>query len=122
VARLLVIDDDVDLATLTTIRLKKAGHDVSAVHDGEAGLAAIRSQRPDLVGLDWMMPGLDGIEVALAVRSDATIAAIPLVMITAKSLATDLDRAKEVGIDTVLSKPYLPSELVARIQSLLDAP
>jgi DNA-binding response OmpR family regulator len=118
-ARLLVIDDDVDLATLTTIRLKKAGHDVSAAHDGTTGLAAIRSIRPELVVIDWMMPGMDGIEVAVAVRADETIAETPLVMITAKSLPADIDRALEVGINSVLSKPYLPADLLARIQSIL---
>jgi two-component system phosphate regulon response regulator PhoB len=120
-ARLLVIDDDVDLATLTTIRLKKAGHDVTAAHDGEAGLAAIRAGHPELVVLDWMMPGMDGIEVAIAVRADASIASTPLVMITAKSGAGDFDKALAAGIDSVLSKPYVPKELLARIDSILSA-
>ena len=120
-ARLLVIDDDIDLATLTVIRLKKAGHEVTAVHDGVAGLAAIRDLRPELVVLDWMMPGMDGIEVAVAVRADESIAETPLVMVTAKSAADDLDRAIEAGVDAVLSKPYLPADLVARIATILAA-
>ncbi len=118
-ARLLVIDDDVDLATLTSIRLTRAGHEVHSAHDGTAGLAAIRSIRPDLVVLDWMMPGMDGIEVAQAVRADASIAGTPLVMLTAKSGAADLDRAIEAGVDAIMSKPYVPAELMARIASIL---
>jgi DNA-binding response OmpR family regulator len=120
-ARLLVIDDDVDLATLTSIRLTKAGHEVHAAHDGTAGLAAIRAIRPELVVLDWMMPGLDGIEVAQAVRADESIAATPLVMLTAKSAASDLDRALDAGVNAVMTKPYVTAELAARIASLLAA-
>jgi two-component system phosphate regulon response regulator PhoB len=118
---LLVIDDDVDLATLTAIRLRRAGHEVRAVHDGTSGLAAIHDFHPELVVLDWMMPGMDGIEVCQAVRADAAIRAIPLVMVTAKTAAGDHDRAIEAGADAVLPKPYLPSELVSRIGSILGA-
>ncbi|CAN5117217.1 response regulator [soil metagenome] len=120
-ARLLVIDDDIDLATLTSIRLTKAGHEVQSAHDGTSGLAAIRSTRPELVVLDWMMPGMDGIEVAQAVRADAAIAETPLVMLTAKSGASDVDRALEAGVDVVMTKPYAPAELTARIASILAA-
>lgn len=120
-ARLLVIDDDVDLATLTSIRLRKAGHEVQQAHDGTEGLAAIRSAHPELVVLDWMMPGMDGIEVAEAVRADASISATPLVMLTAKSAAGDLDRALQAGVNAVLTKPYVPAELAARIASILAA-
>jgi DNA-binding response OmpR family regulator len=119
-ARLLVIDDDVDLAKLTSIRLTRAGHDVHEAHDGQSGLEAIRSYQPELVVIDWMMPGMDGIEVAKAVRADAAIREIPLVMLTAKSAASDVDRALEAGINAVMTKPYVPAELVGRISAILD--
>ena len=118
-ARLLVIDDDADLAKLTSIRLRRAGHEVETAIDGIAGLAAIRSMRPQLVVLDWMMPGLDGLEVCRAVRADAAISATPLVMVTAKTAAADLDRALDAGMDAVMTKPYLPAELIGKISRIL---
>ena len=120
-ARLLVIDDDLDLAKLTAIRLTRAGHEVSSAHDGESGLAAIRSSRPELVVIDWMMPGMDGIEVCEAVRADSSISETPLIMLTAKSSAEDYDRAYAAGINIVVSKPYTSSDLVGRINDLLVA-
>jgi DNA-binding response OmpR family regulator len=120
-ARLLVIDDDLDLAKLTAIRLTRAGHEVQSAHDGEAGLAAIRSSHPELVVIDWMMPGMDGIEVCEAVRADSTISGTPLIMLTAKSSAEDYDRAYAAGINIVVSKPYTSSDLVGRINDLLAA-
>ena len=120
-ARLLVIDDDVDLATLTSLRLRRVGHSVEAVHNGSAGLAAIRSTHPELVVLDWMMPGLDGIEVAEAVHADDSISSIPLVMLTARSGTSDIDRALEAGVTAVMTKPYVPAELTDRIARILAA-
>jgi len=120
-ARLLVIDDDLDLAKLTAIRLARAGHEVQSAHDGETGLAAIREFHPELVVLDWMMPGMDGIEVCTAVRADAEIAGTPLIMLTAKSAPADLDRAFEAGVNAVITKPYTSADLVGRVSSILAA-
>jgi DNA-binding response OmpR family regulator len=118
-AHVLVIDDDRDLAALASIRLKKAGHDVHSVYDGESGLARIRDTRPHIVILDWMMPGMDGIDVCQAVRADLTIAATPLVMLTAKATIADHQTALAAGVDAVVSKPYLTAELVDCIRSIL---
>ena len=120
-ARLLVIDDDLDLAKLTAIRLTKAGHEVTSAHDGETGLAAIRDQHPELVVLDWMMPGMDGIEVCTAVRADNEIATTPMIMLTAKSAPADIDRAFEAGVNAVMTKPYTSADLAARISTILEA-
>lgn len=118
-AAILVVEDDPDIAALVAHKLRTAGHDVDMVGDGTAGLAAIRAQRPALVVLDWMIPGLDGIEVCEAVRADADLAATRILMLTAKAQESDLERAFRAGADEYVQKPFSTRELVLRAQSIL---
>jgi DNA-binding response OmpR family regulator len=116
-ARILVAEDQTDIRDLIVMNLQQAGHDVVAAVDGRAALAAQSSQPCDLMVLDWMMPGTDGLDVgkALRARSDMT----PILMLTAKS--TELDRVLglELGADDYLTKPFSLAELLARIKALL---
>lgn len=118
-ARILVAEDDPDIAALVAHKLRAAGHEVQSVADGEAGLDAIRSGRPDLVVLDWMMPRLNGIEVCEAVRADDALAGTRILMLTAKAQEADLERAFAAGADDYIPKPFSTRELVVRVQALL---
>lgn len=118
-ARVLVVEDDPDIAALVAHKLRSAGHEVSVAVDGEAGLAAIRADRPALVVLDWMTPRMNGIEVCEAVRADAEVSATRILMLTAKAQEADLERAFTAGADEYMQKPFSTRELVLRAQSLL---
>lgn len=118
-AHVLVVEDDPDMVRLIVHRLEQAGYQVTAAADGLAGLAAARATRPDLVVLDWMMPGLTGVEVCAEIRADEAIATTRILMLSAKSQQADVDRAFACGIDEFLRKPFSLRELILGIDSLL---
>ncbi len=118
-ARILVVEDDIDIAALVAHKLRSAGHDVAQVEDGDAALAAIREQRPDLVVLDWMIPGPDGIAVCETVRADPELATTRILMLTAKAQESDFERAFRSGADEYMQKPFSTRELVVRAESIL---
>ena len=116
-----MVEDDPDIAALVVHKLTTSGHAVTMVADGDAALAAIRSARPDLVILDWMIPGPDGIEVCEAVRADADsdVARTRILMLTAKAQERDFERAFASGADEYMQKPFSTRELVLRAASIL---
>ena len=118
-ARILVVEDDIDIAALVAHKLRSAGHDVAQVEDGDAALAAIREQRPDLVVLDWMIPGPDGIAVCETVRAEPELAGTRILMLTAKAQESDFERAFRSGADEYMQKPFSTRELVLRAESIL---
>ena len=115
-ARVVVAEDDVKQAELVRRYLERDGHHVVVVHDGTAALAAARSVSPDLVVLDVMMPGLDGLSVCRALRAESDVA---IMMLTARVSEDDLLLGLELGADDYLTKPYSPRELAARVRTLL---
>lgn len=115
-ARILVVDDDAALAEMIGIVLGAEGYDVSFCADGSGALEAFRRARPDLVLLDLMLPGLDGIEVCRAIRVES---GVPIIMLTAKSDTADVVQGLESGADDYMVKPFDPKELVARIKTRL---
>jgi DNA-binding response OmpR family regulator len=115
-ARVVVAEDDVKQAELLRRYLEHDGHEVVAVHDGVQALAAARTVSPDLVVLDVMMPGLDGLSVCRALRAESDVA---ILMLTARVSEDDLLLGLELGADDYLTKPYSPRELVARVRTLL---
>ena len=115
-SRVLVVDDDPALAEMLGIVLRGEGFEPAFVADGDAALGAFRRERPDLVLLDLMLPGTDGIEVCRQIRAESVV---PIVMLTARSDTVDVVLGLEVGADDYVSKPYRMRELVARMRATL---
>jgi two-component system, OmpR family, alkaline phosphatase synthesis response regulator PhoP len=115
----LIVEDDRDIAELLQRYLTRAGHETAALGDGAEALSAVRARRPDLLILDLMLPGLDGLEVCRALRQDAASASIPIIMLTARSEEADRVAGLELGADDYVTKPFSPRELVARVGALL---
>lgn len=114
--RILVVDDDLALAEMIGIVLRADGFEPSFCSDGAAALAAFRSTNPDLVLLDLMLPGMDGIDVCTHVRAES---GVPIIMLTAKGDTADVVRGLESGADDYIVKPFNPKELIARIRTRL---
>jgi two-component system, OmpR family, alkaline phosphatase synthesis response regulator PhoP len=115
-AKILVVDDEQSLLDLVTAYLAKEGYEVYTAMDGPSGLNAARAFKPDLIVLDVMLPGLDGIEVLTRLRRESEVYVI---MLTAKSEETDKIVGLSVGADDYLTKPFSPRELVARVKAAL---
>jgi two-component system response regulator MtrA len=113
-SRVLVVDDDPALAEMLTIVLRGEGFDTAVVSDGTRALPALRELRPDVVLLDLMLPGMNGIDVCRAIRSES---GVPIVMLTAKTDTVDVVLGLESGADDYVMKPFKPKELVARIRA-----
>jgi DNA-binding response OmpR family regulator len=115
-ATLLVVEDELDLARVIVRELESAGYVVQHAPDGETAVRLFAEQPPDLVILDWMLPGIDGLEVLRRLRQDS---ALPVLMLTARAEEVDRVIGLEVGADDYLSKPFGTRELVARVRALL---
>jgi CheY-like chemotaxis protein/phosphoribosyl 1,2-cyclic phosphodiesterase len=120
-ATVLVADDDPDVMAVLLETLEPEGFRVLSAGDGDAALALARAERPDVVVLDWMMPGQDGLAVCRALRADADprIADVPVVLITGRTDATDTATGFAAGVTDYLTKPFKPSHLLARLQAWL---
>jgi DNA-binding response OmpR family regulator len=117
--RILIVEDDPDIAQLVAHYLAKAGFTTERITSGRDALASIAAKPPDLVILDLMLPQVDGLEVCRAVRSDKHTAAVPIIMLTARSEESERIVGLELGADDYLAKPFSPNELVARVRALL---
>jgi DNA-binding response OmpR family regulator len=118
-SRVLVVEDDKDIADLIVHYLQKAGHVVDTLGSGALVLPRVSSARPDLVVLDVMLPGMDGMQVCEALRHEPATAAIPIIMLTARGEESDRIAGLELGADDYVTKPFSPKELVARVAALL---
>ena len=117
--QILVVEDDPDIAELIRHYLEKSGHAVQVLGSGGAVLPKVRGERPDLIVLDLMLPGLDGLMVCQALRSDPLTAAIPIIMVTARGDEADRIAGLELGADDYVTKPFSAKELAARVSALL---
>ena len=117
--RLLVVDDEPDILELVQYNLRKAQYDVVCVASGEEALVQVRSAPPDLIVLDLMLPGVDGLEVCKALKRDTCTAAIPIVILTARGEDADVVAGLELGADDYLTKPFSSRVLLARIRAVL---
>jgi two-component system phosphate regulon response regulator PhoB len=116
---ILIVEDEAAIQELIAVNLEAAGHHALRAADSEQALAIIRRTLPDLVLLDWMLPGQSGLMVARHLRADARTRSIPMIMLTAKSAEQDKILGLEAGADDYITKPFSPRELLARIKAVM---
>jgi DNA-binding response OmpR family regulator len=114
--RILVVDDDRNIVQLVRLYLEKDGYQVSVAYDGEEALNLVRTFRPDLIVLDVMLPGVDGLEICKRLRWESDV---PIIMLTARTTETDKLFGLDLGADDYVTKPFSPRELLARIRAVL---
>ncbi len=118
-AKLLIVEDDTNIVELVKFNLEKDGHQVISASEGAAGLDLARQERPDLIILDIMMPGMDGLEVCRRMRVDDTLGGLPIIILSAKGELLDKVLGLELGADDYMTKPFSPRELAARVKVCL---
>jgi two-component system, OmpR family, alkaline phosphatase synthesis response regulator PhoP len=117
--KILVVDDEKDIVELLAYNLEKEGFAVIRAYDGERALELAKSQRPDLLVLDLMLPGINGVEVCRRLRGDPRSAGLPIIMLTAKGEEIDRVLGLEMGADDYITKPFSVRELIARVRAVL---
>lgn len=117
---ILTIDDQADIRRLVRMTLEYDGYTVLEASEGTEGLALARSRRPDLILLDVMMPGIDGLMVGKTLQADPELSRIPVIMLTALDRDADIDAGMEVGVRAYLCKPFGPVELLQMIDSFIQ--
>ena len=118
-SRILVVEDEPAIAELVAINLRHAGYEVTVVGDADGARQSVDRMLPDLVLLDWMLPGQSGLALAKAWRADARTRPLPLIMLTARAEESDKLAGLDGGADDYLTKPFSPKELLARIRAVL---
>ena len=118
-SRLLVVEDDPDIAELLRHYLERAGHEVAVLTQGTEALPRVRADQPDLVILDRMLPGLDGLEICRLLRAQPATVDLPVIMLTARAEESDRIVGLELGADDYITKPFSAKEVVARVNALL---
>jgi two-component system alkaline phosphatase synthesis response regulator PhoP len=117
--RILVVDDDKEIARLLRGYLEKAGFEVLVAHDGGTAVHTLRREKPDLILLDLMLPDMDGYDITRIVRNDAALQQTPIIMLTARVEDSDKIVGLELGADDYVTKPFNPAEVVARVRAQL---
>lgn len=116
---ILVVEDEESIRTLIALNLQAAGYTVEEAKDGTQALEKVKSVKPDLVLLDWMLPGLDGLDVLRSLKADPAFATLPVIMLTAKSEEHDIVLGLEMGATDYITKPFSNKVLIARIRAIL---
>ena len=117
--RILIVEDEQDIADLIGFNLQRAGYEVLKAHDGIEGTETAKRERPDLIVLDLMLPGRDGYGVFRELKRDPRTVDIPVIMLTARAQTEDRIQGLEAGADDYLTKPFSPKELMLRVQAIL---
>lgn len=118
--KILVVDDEVELIKAMQLILGQAGYEVIVANDGQEGLEKAKSQEPDLIVLDLMLPKMDGHKVCGLLKSDTKHNKIPIIIFSAKAQQEDVQISKEIGADAYITKPFDPPVLLAKIEELLS--
>jgi len=118
-AQILVVEDEAAQREVIAYNLRKEGYDVRTARDGDEAELELAEEVPDLILLDWMMPGASGLELARRIRKRSSTREVPVIMLTARGDEEDVIRALDVGADDYINKPYSVSELLARVRSIL---
>jgi DNA-binding response OmpR family regulator len=117
--KVLLIEDDVDMSEAVRLRLESNGYEVVVAHDGLEGFDMARTQKPDLIILDVMLPKMDGFTVCRMLKYDESYKNIPVIMFTARVQKTDIQHGTEVGANAYVTKPFKAEELLAQINTLI---
>ncbi len=117
--QILVVDDEEDILELVRFHLGREGYRVTCAETGERAIKAVRSAKPDLLILDLMLPGIDGLEAARLLKADASLQDLPIIMLTAKGEEADVVTGLELGADDYVTKPFSPRVLIARVKAIL---
>ncbi|MBN1348463.1 response regulator transcription factor [candidate division KSB1 bacterium] len=117
--RIAIIEDDPDICEILEYNLEQEGYDVKVIHNGKDGLELIMKNPPDLILLDLMLPGMNGLDLARILRKDDQTSKIPIIMITARSEEMDILHGLELGADDYITKPFRIREVIARVKALL---
>ena len=120
--KILIVDDEEDVLELVRYNLDKNGYKVETATAGEQALTKARAKLPDLIILDLMLPGIDGLEVCKKLKGDTKTQNIPIIMLTAKGEESDIITGLELGADDYIAKPFSPKVLIARIRRVLQRP
>ncbi len=115
----LLVEDEIEIREMLTFSLERGGFKVTPAETAEQALEILDGPRPNLVIIDWMLPGMSGVELARRLRRDPLTADLPLLMLTARGEESDKLKSFDAGIDDYLTKPFSPRELIARIKALL---
>ena len=116
---ILIVEDEPEIRELLNFSLARAGFRVTEAESAESALQKLFNQLPDLVIVDWMLPGMSGVDLAKRIRKDELTNSLPLLMLTARSEESDVLKSFDSGIDDYMSKPFSPKELIARIKALV---
>ena len=116
---ILIVDDEPDILELVKFNLMSEGYTVSCAMDGESALATVQEKLPHLILLDWMLPGMNGLEITKRLKNNSKTAHIPIIMQTVKNSEVDIALGLEMGADDYITKPYSPRVLVARVKAVL---
>jgi two-component system, OmpR family, alkaline phosphatase synthesis response regulator PhoP len=119
--KILAVDDERHIVRLVEVNLQRAGYEVVTAYDGREALEKVKTENPDLVVLDVMMPYMDGFEVLKNLKGDPTTADIPVIMLTAKAQDADVFRGWQSGVDCYLTKPFNPMELLTFVKRIFDS-
>lgn len=118
-SKILIVDDEKDIVDLISYNLEKEGFSTVKAYDGETALKLVKTQKPDLMILDLMLPKINGLDVCRAIRNNPETVSLPIIMLTAKSEEIDKVTGLEIGADDYVTKPFSVKELIARARSLL---
>ena len=117
--KILIVEDEKDIVKMLEYNLKKEAFRTACAYDGEEGLEKAHSEHPDLIILDLMLPGMDGLDVCKSLKSEHKTSGIPIIMLTAKAQEADKVVGLELGADDYVTKPFSPRELLARVKAVL---
>lgn len=117
--RLLIVDDEADLAEMIKFRMENNGYEVLLAHDGQAALEMARKENPDLIILDLMLPKMDGYKVCGLLKKDSRYGHIPIIIFSAKGQEDDMKLGRELGADAYITKPFEPQVLLGKINELI---
>ncbi|TET43677.1 response regulator [Candidatus Aerophobetes bacterium] len=120
--RIVLAEDEPQIAKLVEFKLKKEGYQVTWKENGEEALEAIKRERPDLILLDIMMPVMDGYEVLRQIKEDEKLRDIPVIMLTARAQERDVVKGIDSGAEDYITKPFHPAELLVRVKRILGKP